>query len=68
LTGGQTIKADEGYIRESILTPQAKIVAGFGPIMPTFQGQVNEEQIVQLLAYVKSLGGNAPQPAATPKK
>jgi len=68
LTGGQTIKADEGYIRESILTPQAKIVAGFGPIMPTFQGQVNEEQIVQLLAYVKSLGGNPAQPAATPKK
>ena len=68
LTGGQTIKADEGYIRESILTPQAKIVSGFGPIMPTFQGQVNEEQIVQLLAYVKSLGGKAAQPAATPKK
>jgi cytochrome c oxidase subunit 2 len=68
LTNGQTIKADEGYIRESILTPQAKIVAGFGPIMPTFQGQINEEQIVQLLAFVKSLGSNAPQPAATPKK
>jgi len=68
LTGGQTIKADEGYIRESILTPQAKIVAGFGPIMPTFQGQVNEEQIVQLLAYVKSLGSNTAQPAATSKK
>src|SRR3989475_8595861 len=48
LTSGQTVKADEGYIRESILNPQAKIVAGFGPNMPTFQGQVTEEQIVQL--------------------
>src|ERR1017187_3361164 len=37
LTGGGTVKADEGYIRESILQPQAKIVAGYGPIMPTFQ-------------------------------
>jgi cytochrome c oxidase subunit 2 len=62
LTSGQ-MKADEGYIRESILNPQAKIVAGYGPIMPTFQGQLNEEQIVQLLAYVKSLGSSQPQPA-----
>jgi cytochrome c oxidase subunit 2 len=68
LTGGQTVKGDEGYIRESILNPQARITAGFGPIMPTFQGQVSEEQIVQILAYVKSLGNSAAQPAATPKK
>ena len=55
LNNGQTLKADEAYIRESILNPQAKIVTGFGPIMPSFQGQVNEEQLLQLVAYVKSL-------------
>lgn len=66
LTTGQTVRADEGYIRESILNPQAKIVAGYGPVMPTFQGQVNEEQLVQILAYIKSLGSNKAQSATTP--
>ena len=71
LNNGQNVKADEGYIRESILNPQARIVAGFGPIMPTFQGQIREEQIVQILAYIKSLNSRQPQaaparPAAAP--
>jgi cytochrome c oxidase subunit II len=56
LEGGQTVTFDDAYIRESILHPQAKIVAGFQPIMPTFQGLVTEEQLLQLMAYVKSLG------------
>jgi cytochrome c oxidase subunit 2 len=56
LEGGQTATFDDEYIRESILHPQAKIVAGFQPIMPTFQGLVTEEQLLQLIAYVKSLG------------
>ena len=60
LSTGQTVRADESYVRESLLNPQAKLVSGFGPIMPTFQGVVNEEQIVQLLAYLKSLSS---QPA-----
>ena len=47
--------ADENYIRESILNPGAKVVAGFKPIMPTFQGQVSEESLMALVAYVKSL-------------
>jgi len=55
LAGGGTAKADEGYIRESILQPQAKIVAGYGNLMPTFQGLVTEEGILQLIEYVKSL-------------
>ena len=55
LNNGQTVIADEGYIRESILNPQAKIVTGFGPIMPSFQGQLSEEQLLQLVAYIKSL-------------
>jgi cytochrome c oxidase subunit 2 len=62
LAGGGTVQADEGYIRESILQPQAKIVAGYGPIMPTFQGLVTEEGVLQLIEYIKSLG---PPPAVT---
>ena len=67
LSNGQTIKADEAYLRESITNPQAKIVTGFGPIMPSFQGQVNEEQLLQLVAYVKSLSTAKPEtPTAKP--
>ena len=49
---------DEAYVRESILQPAAKVASGFQPIMPTFQGLVTEEQLLQLMAYVKSLGEN----------
>jgi cytochrome c oxidase subunit 2 len=55
LDNGSTGTADEAYIRESILNPQAKIVAGYGPIMPTFAGQLSEEQLLQLVSFVKSL-------------
>ena len=58
LQTGQTVTMDDSYIRESILMPQAKVAAGFQPIMPTFQGLVTEEQLLQLIAYVKSLGGD----------
>jgi cytochrome c oxidase subunit 2 len=61
--GGEQVTVDEAYIRESILNPQAKLAIGFQPIMPTFQGQVNEEQILQLVAYIRSLG--QPQEGAT---
>jgi len=64
LANGQTVVADEAYVRESIVNPQAKVVAGFQPIMPTFQGLVTEEQLLQLIAYVRSLGEVAP-PAPT---
>jgi cytochrome c oxidase subunit 2 len=63
ITGGQKVRADEVYLRESILNPQAKLVDGFGPIMPTFQGQISEDQILQLLAFIKSLQIANPQPA-----
>ncbi len=65
LEGGQTVIADEGYIRESILNPRAKLVAGFPPIMPTFQGQITEEQLLQLLTYIKSISPEE-TPAAPP--
>jgi cytochrome c oxidase subunit 2 len=66
LQGGATATADEAYIRESIVNPQAKIVDGFQPIMPTFQGMVSEEQLLQLIAYIRSLGALAPPPPASP--
>ena len=66
LNNNQSVTADEGYIRESILNPQAKVVTGFGPIMPSFQGQISEEQLLQLVAYVKSLSTAKPE-AATAK-
>jgi cytochrome c oxidase subunit II len=55
LADGSTVTADDGYIRESILQPKAKIVAGYQPLMPTFQGLVTEEQIMNLTAYIKTL-------------
>jgi cytochrome c oxidase subunit 2 len=65
LGDGRTVVADDNYVRESILSPQAKIVAGYGPIMPTFAGQVSEESLMQLVAYVKSLqSAGGAQPAA----
>jgi cytochrome c oxidase subunit 2 len=66
LSTGQTVTADESYIRESVLNPQAKLVAGYGPIMPTFQGVVSEEQIVQLIAFVKSLSSKPAGAAGAP--
>jgi cytochrome c oxidase subunit II len=55
LANGQTLIADEAYVRESIENPQAKLVSGFGPIMPTFQGQVTPEQLIQIMSFIKSL-------------
>jgi cytochrome c oxidase subunit II len=55
LADGRTVVADAGYIRESIVNPSAKMVEGFQPIMPTFQGLISEEGILQLVAYIKSL-------------
>ena len=54
MSDGTTVVADENYIRESVLNPQAKIVVGFQPIMPTFSGQISEESLMQLVAYIKS--------------
>lgn len=67
LTTGEVVKADEEYIRNSINNPGGQIVAGYQPIMPTFKGQVTEEQMLSLVAYIKSLGGtpNAAAPTST---
>jgi cytochrome c oxidase subunit 2 len=55
LQSGEKITVDEAYVRESILNPAAKVAGGFQPIMPTFQGLVTEEQLLELIEYVKSL-------------
>ena len=60
LEDGRTVTMDENYVRESILSPTAKIVSGFKPVMPTFQGLLSEEQLNALVAYLKSLSATKP--------
>jgi cytochrome c oxidase subunit 2 len=55
LASGDTVVADEAYVRESVVSPAAKVVAGYQPVMPTYQGQVSEEQLIALVAYLGSL-------------
>ncbi len=64
LANGSTVMADEAYLRESILNPQAKMVQGYPPLMPSYQGQISEDALVTLLAYIKSLETPAATPAA----
>ena len=55
LTNGEKVKVDDDYIKESILRPQAKIVAGFtGANMPSYQGQLDEKQIAALIEFIKA--------------
>jgi cytochrome c oxidase subunit 2 len=63
LQGGQTLLTDEAYLRESITNPQARLVEGYPPIMPTYQGLISEEGLLQLIAYIKSL---SPAPTEAP--
>ena len=60
LDNGNVVTADESYLRESILTSQAKTVKGYEHIMPTFQGLINEDGLAGLIEYIKSMqaGGN----------
>jgi len=62
LQGGGQVTADEGYLRESIVSPKARIVAGYQPVMPTFTGLVGEEGIMHLIEYIKSIGKQEKQP------
>jgi cytochrome c oxidase subunit 2 len=56
LSDGSVVTADEGYIRDSILDPKAKVAAGYQPVMPTFDGQLSEEDLAKLVAYIQSIG------------
>jgi cytochrome c oxidase subunit 2 len=67
LADGRMVLADENYLRESIVNPPAKLVAGYQALMPTFQGLVSEEGLLELLAYIKSLAPPAaPDTPAVP--
>jgi cytochrome c oxidase subunit II len=61
LTDGRTVVADENYLRESIMNSQAKVVQGYQGIMPAFQGMVTEENLMQLIAYIRTLKPAAPE-------
>ncbi|HEX5476977.1 MAG TPA: cytochrome c oxidase subunit II [Burkholderiales bacterium] len=58
LADGRTVTADVAYLRDSILLPKRDVVAGFEPIMPSFQGQLDEGQLAELMAYLRSISGN----------
>ncbi len=55
IVGGRTMRADERYIRDCILTPANQVVAGYPPVMPSFAGQLGEDDLIRLVAYIKSL-------------
>ncbi|WP_345689150.1 cytochrome c oxidase subunit II [Novipirellula caenicola] len=59
LANGEKVTMDENYVRESILVPKAKVVAGFQPVMPSYKGQLSDDDLDSLVAYIKSLSANA---------
>jgi cytochrome c oxidase subunit 2 len=56
LSDGSVVIADEGYVRDSILDPKGQVAAGYAPVMPTFAGQVSEDDLAKLVAYIESIG------------
>ncbi len=66
LVDGAVVLADDNYLRESILSPGAKVVGNYPPIMPTFKGQLSEEQLIDLIEYIKSLRNAKPEREANP--
>ncbi|MGH7087329.1 MAG: c-type cytochrome, partial [Stellaceae bacterium] len=59
LQDGRTMRADERYIRDCIFIPTTQIVAGYPPVMPSFEGQLDEEDMMRIIAYIKSLSAGA---------
>jgi cytochrome c oxidase subunit 2 len=74
MASGETVLVDEAYIRDSIVNPQGRLLQGYPPIMPTYQGLISEEGLLQLTAYIKSLspapaaGGAAAAPVSDPQR
>jgi cytochrome c oxidase subunit 2 len=62
LADGSTVIADERYVRDSILVPTKEVAAGYAPIMPSFAGQISDEEILDLIAYIKSLANTQERP------
>jgi cytochrome c oxidase subunit 2 len=61
LTDGRIVNADMRYIRDCILLPKTEVVAGFDPVMPSFQGRVSEDELFALVSYIKSIGSAQPE-------
>ncbi|HEX3676939.1 MAG TPA: cytochrome c oxidase subunit II [Sphingomicrobium sp.] len=59
LSDGSVVVADERYVRDSILDPKAQVAAGYSPVMPTFKGEVSEDDLAKLVAYIESIGPNS---------
>ena len=59
LSDGSVVVADDSYVRDSILDPKKQVAAGYAPVMPTFAGQIREDDLAKLVAYIESIG---PQP------
>ena len=66
LQDGRVVVADEQYIRDSILLPRRDIAAGYPPIMPSFQGQITEEDLLKIVTYIKSLGVSSERTGSQP--
>jgi cytochrome c oxidase subunit 2 len=60
LNDGTTVQADDKYLREAILQPASQTVAGYQPVMPAYQGKITEEQLMQVIAYIKSIAKSEP--------
>jgi cytochrome c oxidase subunit 2 len=65
LQSGQVVVADESYIRDSILLPQKDVAAGYAPVMPSFQGRISEEELLQIITYIRFLGDEGREPRKT---
>lgn len=61
LADGSAVMADEEYIRDSILLPHRQVAAGYPDVMPSFQGVLSEEDVMKVVAYIKSLSANDPE-------
>lgn len=66
LQGGGTTTADEAYLRESILEPNARMVEGYLPLMPSYRGHLSDGQIADLVAYLRSTPSSGERPSAEP--
>jgi cytochrome c oxidase subunit II len=61
LQDGRFVRAEDKYIRDCILQPSTQLVAGYPPVMPTFQGRLSEEELFELIAYIRSLASQQPE-------
>ncbi|MGH7940899.1 MAG: cytochrome c oxidase subunit II [Limisphaerales bacterium] len=60
LSDGTFARVDDKYIHDHILNPSSQVPAGYAPVMPSFQGRVNQEQLFELVAYIRSLANKSP--------